>query len=381
MKIKVDKSVLCDAVTPLMGAVSNKNTIAAVEGILITTMGDDAIQLTTFDLEKGFRTKIAAKVVESGSYIINGNRFNQIIRTMPEGELTIAVDHKLTVKIASGKSEFELSAIDGADFPALPEFKSDIKFTVNQGILRQMITRTAFAVAQNENRAALNGAYFVFNEDELKIVACDGNRLAIREQKCSIKSVTDRKPDVKFILPSKTLTELLKKLKNDDEDITVTVTRRNGVFESGGVLFFSRLIDGEYIDYNKIISSTQSRICADIETEMFIRSLERAFLVSEDKTLGQTTNYVKCTFGDEMLKISSFSVNGRVYDEIYVDGLEGDLEIGFNCRYLLEALRACGTEKVHCEMNTPLSCMVIKPVDQSGDENFLYLVLPIRMKD
>ena len=380
MKIKVDKSVLSDAITPLMGAVSSKNTIAAVEGILITTSGDDAIQMTSFDLEKGFRIRIPAKVLEPGSYIINGGRLNQIVRTMPEGELTVSVDNKLTVKIVGGKSEFEISAIEGADFPTLPEFRSDVKFTVNQGVLRQMIVRTAFAVAQNENRAALNGAFFVFNEDQLRIVACDGNRLAVREQSCKVRSVTERKPEISFILPGKTLTELLKMLKSEDDDITVTVTRRNGVFEADGLLFFSRLIDGEYLDYNKFIP-TQSRIKAEIETETFIRSLERAFLVSEDKTLSQTKNYVKCTFGDDMLKISSVSVNGRVYDEIYVEGVDGDLEIGFNCRYLLEALRACGSEKVMCEMNTPLSCMVIRPASKNEGEDYLYLVLPIRMKD
>ena len=131
MKIKVDKSVLSEAVAPLMGAVSNKNALAAVEGILITTNGDDGCTLTSFDLEKGYRTKIPCKVIESGSYIINGSRLNQIVRAMPEGEITVAVDHKLMVKISGGKSEFELSAIEGADFPTLPEFKSDIKFTVN----------------------------------------------------------------------------------------------------------------------------------------------------------------------------------------------------------------------------------------------------------
>ena len=380
MKIKVDKSVITDAVTPIMGAVSNKNTLAAVEGILITTNGDDGCTLTSFDLEKGFRIKIPARVIESGSYIINGNRFNQIIRTMPEGELTISVDSKLTVKIVGGKSEFELSAIEGADFPALPEFRSDIKFTINQGVLRQMILRTSFAVAQNENRAALNGAYFVFSEEKIRIVACDGNRLAVRDQKCKISSVTDRKPEISFILPGKTLTELLKLLKSEDEDITITVTRRNGVFEADGLLFFSRLIDGEYLDYNRFIPA-QSRIHAELDTETFIRSLERAFLVSEDRTLGQTKSYVKCNFSEGILKISSVSANGRVYDEINVDGVENELEIGFNCRYLLEALRACGSEKVVCEMNTPLSCMVIKPAEKQEEEDYLYLVLPIRMKD
>ena len=380
MKIKVDKSILCDAVAPLMGAVSNKNALAAVEGILITTNGDDACTLTSFDLEKGYRTKIPCKVIESGSYIINGSRLNQIVRTMPEGDITVAVDHKLVVKISGGKSEFELTAIEGADFPTLPEFKSDIKFTVNQGILRQMIVRTSFAVGQNENRAALNGAYFVFDDDSLRIVACDGNRLAIRDQKCKLSTVTERKPQVSFILPGKTLTELLKLLKDENDEVTITVTRRNGVFEVDGILFFSRLIDGEYLAYNKFIP-TSSAIKAEIETEVFIRSLERAFLVSEDKTLGQTKSCVKCCFSEGVLMISSVSANGRVYDEIPVEGVESELKIAFNCRYLLDSLRACGTEKVVCELNSPKSCMIVKPAVKNDEEDYLYLVLPMLIKE
>ncbi|MBE6609287.1 MAG: DNA polymerase III subunit beta [Ruminococcaceae bacterium] len=380
MKILVDKNILTEAVAPLMGAVSNKNTLAAVEGILITTNGDDACTLTSFDLEKGFRVKIPAKVVVPGSYVINGARFNQIIRTMPEGEMEVSVNNSNIITIKSGHSEFELSAINGSDFPTLPEFRSDMKFNVNQGVLRSMIVKTSFAVAQNENRAALNGAYFVFSENRLQIVACDGNRLAVREQVCDVTSVTDAKPEVSFILPGKTLTELLKMLKEEENDIQITVTRRNAVFEAGGVLFFSRLIDGEYLDYNKFIPTT-CKIVAELETETLIRSLERAFLVSEDRTLGQTKSYVKFSFTPEELLISSVSANGRVSDKLDVEGVKSSIDIGFNCRYLLDALRACDTEKVHCEMNTPLSCMVIKPCEQNEDEDFLYLVLPIRMKD
>ena len=181
MRVIFEKSVLADAIAPLMGAVSNKNTIAAVEGILLITNGDDACTLISFDLEKGFRTKIPAKVEESGSYIINGGRFSQIVKTMPEGELKLSVDHKLMVKISSGRSEFELSAMEGSDFPTMPEFKSNVKFNVKQGILRSMITKTIFAVAQNETRAVLNGAYFTFSNDSVKVVACDGNSRIRRE--------------------------------------------------------------------------------------------------------------------------------------------------------------------------------------------------------
>lgn len=380
MNITFEKSVLSNAIAPIMGAVSNKNTIAAVEGILLTTGGDDGCVLTSFDLEKGFRVRIPARVNESGSYIINGMRLNQIVRAMPDGEINIAVDSRNTVKISGGKSEFELSALDGADFPSLPEFKSEIKFTVNQEIFRQMILRTVFAVAHNESRAVLNGAYIVFSEDGIKIVACDGNRLAVREQKCDIESLGEKKPEAKFILPGKTLTELVKMLKDSDGTVTVSLTRRNAVFECGGILFFSRIIEGEYLDYQKFIPSA-SKVTCEIETERFIKSLERAFLVSEEKTSDNTKNYVKCTFEGDMLKISSVSANGRVYDEISVEKLENGIEIGFDCLYLLEALRASGTEKISCGMNTPLSALVIKPYEDNGSEDFLYLVLPIRMKE
>lgn len=380
MNITFEKSVLANAIAPIMGAVSNKNTIAAVEGILLTTSGDDGCVLTSFDLEKGFRIKIGARVNESGSYIINGIRLNQIVRAMPEGEINIAVDNRNTVKISGGKSEFELSALDGADFPSLPEFRSETRFTVDQEIFRQMIVRTVFAVAHNESRAVLNGAYIVFSEDGIKIAACDGNRLAVREQKCDIESLGEKKPEASFILPGKTLNELVKLLKDPDGTVTVSLTRRNAVFECGELLFFSRIIEGEYLDYSKFIPAS-SKVKCEIETERFIKSLERAFLVSEEKTSDNTKNYVKCTFEDDMLKISSVSANGRVYDEISVEDLENGIEIGFDCLYLLEALRASGTEKISCGMNTPLSALVIKPYEDNGQEDFLYLVLPIRMKE
>ena len=380
MNITFEKSVLSNAIAPIMGAVSNKNTIAAVEGILLTTSGDDGCVLTSFDLEKGFRIKVPARVNEPGSYIINGSRLNQIVRAMPEGEVNIAVDNHYTVKITGGKSQFELSALDGADFPSLPEFRSEIKFTISQEIFRQMILRTVFAVAHNESRAVLNGAYIVFSTEGIKVAACDGNRLALREQKCEIVSVSERLPEASFILPGKTLSELVKILKDTDETVTVSLTRRNAVFECGGLLFFSRIIEGEYLDYNKFIPAS-SRIKCVIETERFIKSLERAFLVSEEKTSDNTKNYVRCTIDSDMLKISSVSANGRVYDETPVESLEGEIEIGFDCLYLLEALRACGTEKILCGMNTPLSALVIKPCESDESEDFLYLVLPIRMKD
>ncbi len=380
MKIKVDKSEFEKAIAPIMGAVSGRNnTIPAVEGILLTTHGDTEVTLTSFDIEKGYRITISAKVVEPGSYIINGNRLKNIVNAMPNGELTVHIDTKMTVKISGGKSEFELSAMDGADFPTLPEFKSDLKFTVNQGTLLDMINRTKFAIAKSDERKALSGAFFEFKENELKIVACDGNRLAVREQKCEVTSVTDRKPEISFILPGKTIEEVTKILKKDEENVTITITRRNCVFECCGLLFFSRLIEGNYLEYNKFIPQN-SKYVVEVDTNEFLESLYRAFLVTEDRALGQTKSFVKCNFSEGMLNISSVSVNGRVFDEITIEGMNGELEIGFSCKYLIDALSVCGTEKVICELNTPYTCMVIKPAEKSDNEDFLYLVLPVRMK-
>ena len=147
-----------------------------------------------------------------------------------------------------------------------------------------------------------------------------------------------------------------------------------------GHTFFTRLIEGEYLEYDRFIPK-ESKIFVTINTEQYIKSLERASLVSEDKSMGQARSYVKCSFMDNKLKITSASANGRAYDEVEIEKEGDDLEIGFNCKFLLDALRACGTEEVKLALNTALSCMVIRPAEEQPDGDYLYLVLPIRMKD
>lgn len=378
MNIVFEKSALCEAIAPLMGAVSTKNTYAAVEGILITTEGPESCSFTSFDLDKGFYTTIDARVEEEGSFIINGTKFNQIIRMLPDGEVRISVDNRFTARIKGGNSEFELNALGGEEFPSIPEFKGDHKFKVEQGVLREMIADTVFAVAQNEGRAVLNGSFFSIINNDIKVVACDGNRLAIREQACELSS--ENEVNVKFILPGKAVLELLKNLKDNDDEVSVFVSRKNAVFTMNGYTFFTRLIEGEYLEYERFIPK-ESKIFVTLNTEQYIKSLERASLVSEDKSMGQARSYVKCSFMGDKLKITSASANGRAYDEVDIAKDGEDLEIGFNCKFLLDALRACGTEEVMLALNTALSCMVIRPAEAQPDGDYLYLVLPIRMKD
>lgn len=382
MDVIFDKSLLCEAVAPLMGAVSNKNTIAAVEGILITTDGLNSCILTSFDLDKGFRATIEADVKEEGSYVINGNKFNQIIRTLPDGPIRLNVNNRFIAKITGGKSEFELNALSGDEFPSIPEFKNDYKFGIAQGVLRSMLSDTGFAIAQNESKAVLNGSFFNINGNSIRIVACDGNRLAVRDQSCELQTsgVGDDVFKINFILPGKAVTELLKNLKDSEDLVTVSISRKNAVFEFKDYVFFSRLIEGQYLEYERFIPK-ESKINVTIKTEEFIKSLERAALVSDDKSLGQSKSYVKCNFSDGLLSITSASANGKAYDEILIEKTGDDLAIGFNCRFLLDALRSCGTESIRCQLNTPLSCMVITPEEKTQESDFLYLVLPIKMKE
>ncbi len=380
MKVIFQKSELIKALAPAMGSVSTKNTITAIEGIMINTDKEKCI-LYSYDLEKGVRIEVPAVISEEGSYIINANKLNQIIRLMPEGNITIEVDSKNIAKIYSGKAEFELHALPGSDFPNLPELSGDMGFSIKFEELKKMITKTSFAIAQNDHRPALNGAFFIIKDDRIKVVTCDGNRLAIRENTVEIENkFGEDKLDISFIIPGKTLNELIRIAPDEEEKITLLLTRKHIVFVMGDFIFFSRLIDNEYIDYQRFIPKS-NKTFVTIDPEQFITCLERASLVTEDRTMGQTKSPVKCSYEGDLLKISSVSVSGRVYDEIQIEKEGEDLTIGYNCRYLLDALRGCDTDKIKISMSGPLMSTVLEPVDDSASERFLLLVLPVKMKE
>lgn len=378
MKIIFDRDELTAAVTPAMGCVSNKNTMASIEGILIETDGDRCI-LSAYDLEKGVRITVPAKVEEEGSYIINAGKLNQIIRSMPENNIEIEVDRRNITKISSGKSAFELHALKGEDFPNLPELSVEGGFNIKQGELRTLISQTLFAVAQNDQRPALNGAFFKIENNTITVVSCDSNRLAIKRRNCDIDRSTDDAA-LKFIIPGKTLGELVKIIDDGDEIITVRPSRKHVIFKIGELYFFSRLIDEEYIDYERFMPKN-NKIFVKIYTGEFIRSLDRASLVTEDKNMGQTKSALRCSFEDCVLRLSSVSVSGSFSDELIIEKEGGNIEIGFNCRYLLETLRSCGADRVKLSLSTPLMSMIIEPAEENCEEDFTYLVLPVKMKE
>ena len=381
MKIVFNRQEICNAVTPLMCAVSGKSTLTAVEGILFEAKEDNTCVLTTFDLEKGVRLTINTQVEEAGSYIINAQKFVQTIRVMEGETVTLTVNDKLGAEIISAKSSHKMNALSGADFPEIPRLTSQNGFKIGQGVLREMLSKVMYAMGVNDQRPVLNGCHFKIAGNVLYLVSCDSFKLAKCNVTTEINSFTAQgNSDFSFIIPSKTVGELYRMLESD-EDATVTVytSRKNIVFDLDHTIFFSRLIDGEYIDYNRIIM-TNHKITVELDRAVLIGALERAALVTEERIAGSVRSHVKLTVEGDFLKISATSSAGSTYEELAIAHEGSDLIIAFNNRYLIDSLRACTADRVRLSMSSALSSINIEPSEQSEDKE-LFLLLPVRMKD
>ena len=377
MKIIFEKNILNTVLTAAMSAVSTKNIIPATSGILVTTMGKENVNITAYDLEKGITTTVPANVIEEGEYVINAIRLNQIVKTLPDNDVTIEVDEKCMTKITSGRSEFSMPALPGSDFPSTPTVDTGKELTIPQSVMRNMISRTIFAVAQTDQRPVYCGVYFEVKGSKIVAVSCDSFRLANNEMECEIKKNEEANEDMSFIVPGKTLIELMKFLNDsEDEVVNIRVGGKHALFNVGDFTFFTRLLEGQYIEYNRYIPKDNT-IIVKVNTEEIQDSLERAALISEEKS--QVRNFVKCNFTDDTLVITANAVSGNVYDEVQIEKTGDDLEIAFTCRYLLEALRVCNVEKIKLSMSGPLRAMVIEPAEEDKSK-FLFVTLPTRMK-
>ncbi len=385
MKLTFERAELEKAVDFSMCAVSDRNAIPVVEGIRLRSEKNGKCSLTTYDLEKGFYTEIDCRTEEPGNYVINAAKFLRIIKSMPDLYITVEVNENCAVTVSSGRSKFELHALDGETFPNIPTLSGERGFLIEGGLLKKMIAQTSFSIGYgNDIRPMLCGACFNITDDGIKIVTCDSNRLSVREKHQKIENRNSDSSDLnlKFIVPGKTVGQLTR-LIDDDESVNIMLTRKHVIFRLENMTFFSRLIDSEYIDYERVIPKGRETV-AVIERADLLSSLERASLVTEDKALGQAKSYVKATFEDEKIIIESKSVNGSVYDEQNIEKSGADLVIGFNCRYFIDALRAADTEKIEVILNGQLTSIIVKPVykddEKDNGEDYLYMISPVRMK-
>lgn len=292
--------------------------------------------------------------------------------------------------VSSGRSKFQIHYISGDTFPQMPELNPDRKFSLPQKLLKKLISQTIFAVSQDETRPALMGLYFEITENTVTVVGCNSYSVAIRENKVETNVTTKRgETEINFIIPVKTVAELSKLLADKDDPIQFSLTRKHALFyfgmkcgaEDKEAVLFSRLIDVPYIDYRRFIPK-ESKTFVEIERDALEDSMERASIVTEERIVGQAKSVVRFNFKDNVLAVSALSVSGNFFDEINIEKTGNDLEIGFTCKYLLEILRATDAGTLKLSMTSSYMIMVIEGANtEDTDSRFLYLALPVKLRD
>ena len=380
MKFTVLKSTLMEKLTPAMGTVSNKNTITSIEGVLIETLDDGNVRLSTYDMNKGVRATFTPTDIERhGKFIINAQRFYQTVKVLPEEEITIDINDKLNCTISAGKASFSMFAMNSEEFPVLPELTTDQGFDIQGSILKKMISKVSHSIAEQDIRPMLRGAFFSFDENKLEVVSCDSYTLSKCEIVCDIDYYNASSHKHSLIIPGHALSEMVKILK-DDEKVGVYVTKKHAVIDSGDMIFFTRTIDAEFIDYNRIIPKDND-IFVKVDRERMLDGLERANIIAEEKIQNSGKSYVKLEIEDQFLTLTSSSVNGKVYDEMDCEHEGNNLEIGFNCRYLINSVKVAEGDKILLSLKSPTQAITIEPVEKDDEFNYFYMILPVRMSE
>ena len=368
MKFHCDRSLLLNAVTIASRTVSLKSTIPALEGILFEALGAE-LSLTGYNLKTGIRTKVDADIMEEGRLVLNARLLGEIVRKMPEGTVSVEADASLLVKLRCGMSYFEIMAIAADEFPELPSVDAQNSFRIQEKKLQSMIGETLFAVSTNESRPVHTGSLFEIADGELTVTSVDGYRLAQRREKLD----EETEITTSFVVPGAALGEAEKVAADSEDMATLSLGNRHIMFSIGDTEIISRRLEGEFLDYRKSVPR-ECRFTLRADRKQLLTGFERVSLMISEKYKSP----VRCIFGDGVLKLSSATALGKATDECPIDGDAQELEIGFNNRYVLDALRAAPTDQLLLQLTSPTSPCVILP--ESGDGSFLYLILPVRIR-
>ena len=366
MKIICSRNELLTAITGVGRAVSSKSPVPAMEGILFQCE-ENSLKLTAYDLELGIITYTPADIYEPGDIVINARLLGEILRKSEGESVQIETEPNLMVKINSGATRYSFMGLPSSDFPELPVPDTDSTFSIAGQDVQELISKTIYAVSVSDQKPVHTGSKFIFEDGTLTVVSVDGHRLAVAK-----KSGLDYMEDKSFIIPAKTLQEVSRLIGDREENVRIGTARRYAVFNLVGYTVVTRLLEGDFLDYKKSIPVSY-KTTAVVDTDALADSVERASLIISDRFKSP----IKMNFEDGRLSISCSTSTSSVYDEIDCS-LEGDpIDIGFNYRYILDALKNAGTPKVIMRLNQPTMPMTIVPVE--GDD-FLYLVLPVRLR-
>ena len=366
MKFECEKTLLASAIEGVSRAITNRSAIPVLEGVYLKAEGFN-LTLTGYDMEMGITTTIECNVLVPGETVLEAKLLLSLVSRMPAGDVRIELTDDGQAVISGGVAEFEIPTLNASDYPSLPVTGADNTMTIPTSMMRELIEKTIYAVSQDDKKPAHTGELFVIEPGSLTIVALDGYRLAIiqRDVECT--------RDIRIIIPAKTLQELLKILGGPDDPVKIDANRRYVVFTTNGYTIMSRLIEGDFLNYEGVLpKEKKTRVTVDCRS--FINTIERASLIITERL----KNPLRVQFTDGMVVVRCQTNLGKVQDEFEAD-IQGDpVEIGFNNRYLLDALRNSKAEQVVLEMNGPLA--PVKMLSVEG-EDFTYLVLPVRFKN
>jgi len=367
MKFICSRERLMEAVSIVQKAVATRSTLPILDGILIEASSGSGLKLTGYDLETGIECKVEADVPDSGSLVINARMFGDIVRKLPDDIVSIENSGSLSVSIDSGSSHFSIKGIRADDFPKIPTVEESGRLAMKQGDLKDLIRQTIFAVSTDESRPVLNGCCFVSDGKTVEMVAIDGFRLALRRNESE-----QALPEMKFIIPGKALNEVGRILQASEAPVDIYPSQNHILFDTGRVKLVSRLIQGDYMNYKSIIpQSVETTVL--IDPKAMLDAVERAALVisSEERRFPVRL----ATPDQDTLVVSANTDIGTLREEISISMTGNKIDIDFNPRYFLDALKVIDEDQIAIVFNGSMGPCVLKPVDS---QEFAYLVLPLR---
>ena len=372
MKFTCISNVLSEACANVQRATSAKSTnLPTIEGILIKAE-KDRIMLTGYDLEFGIITSVEGTVESAGSVILNAKILCDILRNTPDEIVSIECDDRLICKIKSGDSEFSIMGFSESDYPELPKVSGGFPIVIEGELIKDMVKKTIFAAAENDSKVIHTGVRFEVTQGNVRLVAVDGYKLAIRNEKIDYSG-----EEKTFVVPKKTLNEVIKLIGDKVETVSMIVAQRHILFECDEYVIISRLLEGEFLSYKSAIPTT-AKTEVKINTRKIISSIERTSLIITERV----KSFVRCIFDNDSVRISSTTALGTANDRMIAE-LSGErVEIGFNNKYLLDALKVCDTDEVYFRMNGATSPLIIVPDNDNTliyEKPFLFMVLPVRM--
>ena len=369
MRFTCEKSMLAAGLNIAGRAVAAKSSLTVLEGILCRA-ADGGISLTGYNMETAITHQFEADVSDAGECILPARLFVDIIRRLPEGPVTVVVDDNYKVSIRSGYAAFTISAENADDYPILPDVATGKNIYIPQTALKELINGTIFAVSENQGRPIHTGVKFEVEDMAVSAIAVDGFRLARR----TWHPAEALGRNVSFVVPASSLKEVEKLLSDCDDNVAFTLGNKHILFQMGGTTLVCRLLEGDFLDWRKVVpTNCPVKLAAHVSD--LASSIERVGLIVSEKYKSP----VRCVFGNQVVQLRTSTTIGAAEDRCSLAGDGKDLEIGFNVRYLADALRVIPSEEVVLELTNGLSPIVLTPAEEKYD--YSYMVLPVRIKN